>query len=298
MASTPVISSPADFSIQSVPFDITGTSDGAIVEVRDSAGLLLPATANPVAVVGGNYSIHVTSLTGNKGGVYVNGTGTISIPPNIGVEAGFPLIGSGAGAITIATAGVTTAGPSLVVAIVLAGKGASGEYPLTSVAGGGLTWSRVAGASGNYASGSQGSEIWTAVSAGALSNQTITATATGAAGHYLYGVMAIYSVTGAFSTPVGNSANVQTPAGAAQVSITASASGNMLLCGIWNPSNSTIPVALAFNSPWGQSGNDAGNGYSYAVGHGFSTGAGAQIVGSSSTFAGDCSVTAVEIRAS
>jgi hypothetical protein len=83
MASTPVITSPADNSTQSLPFDMVGTGTvNALVEVRDDAGYLLPATLNPVTVDGaGDWTIHVTSLTGSGTGNkwYAAAGGTVAV---------------------------------------------------------------------------------------------------------------------------------------------------------------------------------------------------------------------------
>lgn len=82
MANQPTITNPTDYSNPGVPFDLTGTSDGVIAEVRDDAGLLLPATQNPVPVSGGTYSIHVTGLQGSRGGTYLTAGGMVSSPAN------------------------------------------------------------------------------------------------------------------------------------------------------------------------------------------------------------------------
>lgn len=81
MASAPVVTSPPDYSTQGLPYTVTGTSDGKILEARDDAGLLLPATQNPADVVAGGYSIQITGSVGNRGAVYGTGTGEIALPP-------------------------------------------------------------------------------------------------------------------------------------------------------------------------------------------------------------------------
>jgi len=71
MASTPTITSPADNSTQSLPFNLVGTGTiNGLVEVRDDAGYLLPATLNPVTVDGaGDWTIaQISSLVGTKTG--------------------------------------------------------------------------------------------------------------------------------------------------------------------------------------------------------------------------------------
>ena len=78
MASAPTVTSPADNSSQTVPFTLSGTSDGTMVEIRDDAGLLVPASANPVAVSGGAFSTQIQGLTGNKGCAFGALGGTIA----------------------------------------------------------------------------------------------------------------------------------------------------------------------------------------------------------------------------
>lgn len=121
MASTPVITSPADNSTQSLPFDLVGTGTvNSIVEVRDDAGFLLPATANPVTVDGaGDWTIHVTSLTGTGTGNkwYAAAGGTVDE-----VAAGVTIEYSGQTAIANATTGTNSgvsynSGDIIVVAI-------------------------------------------------------------------------------------------------------------------------------------------------------------------------------------
>lgn len=104
MANTPTVSSPADFSSPTLPFDISGTtSANALVEVRGENGLLLPATANPVAASGaGAFTIaQVSSLIGNHGGAYVSARGTVSAGAT-GVSVSDNFTGTGGAALNSA----------------------------------------------------------------------------------------------------------------------------------------------------------------------------------------------------
>ncbi len=83
MANAPVITTPADYSTQATPFTVSGTSDGRIVEVRDVAGLLLPASQNPAPVVNSTWSMSITSFNGNRGGLYAYSSGDVTVATGI-----------------------------------------------------------------------------------------------------------------------------------------------------------------------------------------------------------------------
>lgn len=88
MASAPIVTSPADNSTQTLPFPVSGTSDGVLVEARDDAGLLLPADQNPAPVIAGAWSMQIQGTTGNRGAAYHVVGGQVSVPA-VGVSDDF-----------------------------------------------------------------------------------------------------------------------------------------------------------------------------------------------------------------
>jgi hypothetical protein len=78
---TVAISTPLAGTPISTPFDLSGTCTPATaqVEVRGENGLLVPATANPVPAIGGNWTVHITGLIGTIGASYSAGNGIIEV---------------------------------------------------------------------------------------------------------------------------------------------------------------------------------------------------------------------------
>lgn len=123
---------------------------------------------------------------------------------DVSIENGFPLSSTetNIGDNTIVRAGVTTSGPSMIVAV-LAGGSVDDAFPAT-IAGAGLTWASAQDQTldaGPYQN-DHSVQIWYAWSSGALNNQSITATFSSVQAHTA--VLSIYSLQNA-SNVIGSS---------------------------------------------------------------------------------------------
>jgi prepilin-type N-terminal cleavage/methylation domain-containing protein len=201
-AGTPLGSLPVDPANQtSTGLDYSYATDGSTFEVA-----AYPESKKYTALAAANTSVFKkgSNLTLLQSG---GGNGTIAIDAS---ASGYSLNA------TPTTAAFSTTGTNeLLVAFIASDLDNS---PVTSVTGGGLTWTKVAAKSiGGYGD----VEIWKAIAPSPLSNVTISSVSTG--GGYkdtLLDVVAFKAASG-----VGGSAVASTPSGAPSVTLTTSANG-------------------------------------------------------------------------
>jgi len=174
------------------------------------------------------------------------GTGATAAP-TASIANGFPVTSYSTGATDPAPFNITTTGPSYMVVI-----GTTASFPLSSVSGAGLTWTRRDAGTGS-------GRIYTAPSSGSISNQTITVSCGGTG----WCGVALYSITN--GTTYGAIVEAAGSTAAMSRSLTSTAAGSVLLWGLADFTGSTNPTAASGNTR--DVTNDDGNGDYYHYGH-------------------------------
>jgi hypothetical protein len=154
-------------SVAGVPSGATATFNPPSVTAPGTATLqIIPGGGTPI----GNYSL---TITGTSGGLSNSTPVTLSITPNPGNLVDAQAFGDqGTPSTTVTTNSFsTTTGGELLLAFIATDAPSGPNTTVTSVSGGGLTWSPVIRT--NAQSGT--SEIWRTLAASPLSNVSVTA---------------------------------------------------------------------------------------------------------------------------
>ena len=279
-------------AITSLSNNATATTNCGTATNASLTGLTERFDSSDTAGLGGGFCLWTGDYAGP--GTYNSTTSTLSVTSYKGALSlalepepvcagtvcaapGYPIEKEITAAAQTDSISVTTLGASLLV-FQFSGMGAnSGTLPAT-VSGGGLTWTRVTGASSNFGSGSAGTETWYAVSSGALSAQSITIDYGGTNTIYS-GHVVLWSFPGRDASHVGAATTVASQA-TMSMTLNAQATDSFVVVQAATMSSSTIPTPVAFNSPWLQSYTSGGNADAAGAGYGRTTASGNVTVGS------------------